>query len=454
MLNASPFIQAGLLLVGYFVFTLFCYRKVIVTKFQNHKQRHAKTLIAYASESGSGEQLADELHVKLKNQGGSALCISLNQVTEQQLKQADTLLIIASTYGEGEAPDNGRHFLDKLDKLKSTLSYLNYAILALGDKEYNQYCQFGIALNQALQNKHCTPLFAPILVDKLDENSINEWYSHLLNKGLLAEAVPHSTLSSTQLPIQQLKLTGRQQVNINSPGAPLFEINLAVPNDLTWQAGDIARLHIKDTVREYSIASVPQEQSLKLLVREQKHPTGELGLGSGWLCHQADLDSKQAFSIRANPKFNPLDEHKKLILIGNGSGLAGLRGHLKHRELKQHHENWLLYGERCAEHDLPWHLELTEWFNAKHLTEIDLAFSRQTADSNIKVGRCHSGYVQDALLAQQAKLKDWVNNGAAIFICGSLQGMAKDVESMLLDILGQPVLSRLERQGLYRKDVY
>ncbi|MFY8299711.1 sulfite reductase subunit alpha [Pseudoalteromonas sp. SS15] len=454
MLNASPFIQAGLLLVGYFAFTLFCYRKVIVAKWQNHKERRAKMLIAYASESGSGEQLARELHVKLKDQGDPVLCISLNQVTEQQLKQADTLLIIASTYGEGEAPDNGRHFQGKLDTFKSTLAHLNYAVLALGDKAYSQYCQFGLALNQALQSKHCKPLFAPILVDKLDENSIHEWYSHLLNKGLLAEAVPRSTLSSTQLPIQQLKLTGRQQVNINSPGAPLFEINLAVPNDLTWQAGDIARLHIKDTVREYSIASVPQEQSLKLLVREQKHPTGELGLGSGWLCHQADLDSTQAFSIRANPKFNPLDEHKKLILIGNGSGLAGLRGHLKHRELKQHHENWLLYGERCAEHDLPWHLELTEWFNAKHLTEIDLAFSRQTADSNIKVGRCHSGYVQDALLAQQAKLKDWINNGAAIFICGSLQGMAKDVESMLIDILGQPVLSRLERQELYRKDVY
>ncbi|TMO51909.1 hypothetical protein CWC21_22290, partial [Pseudoalteromonas phenolica] len=130
--------------------------------------------------------------------------------------------------------------------------------------------------------------FAPILVDKLDENSIHEWYSNLLNKGLLEEAVPRSTLSSTQLPIQHLKLTGRQQVNLNSPGAPLFEINLAVPSDLTWQAGDIARLHIENTVREYSIASVPQEQSLKLLVREQKHPTGELGLGSGWLCHHAD----------------------------------------------------------------------------------------------------------------------------------------------------------------------
>jgi len=446
--------QAGLLLVGYFAFTLFCYRKVIVAKWQTHKQRNAKTLIAYASESGSGEKLAHELHTELKTQGDLALCLTLNQVTEQQLKQADALLIIASTYGEGEAPDNGRHFLDKLDKLKSTLSHLNYAVLALGDREYSQYCQFGLALNQALKSKLCKPLFEPILVNKLDENSINEWNSNLLSKGLLKQAMPRSTLSSTQLPIQQLKLTDRQQVNINSPGAPLFEINLAVPNDLTWQAGDIARLHIKDTVREYSIASVPQEQSLKLLVREQKHPTGELGLGSGWLCHQADLNSTQAFSIRANPKFNPLDEHKKLILIGNGSGLAGLRGHLKHRELKQHHENWLLYGERCAEHDLPWHLELTEWFNAKHLTEIDLAFSRQTTDSKIKVGRCHSGYVQDALLAQQAKLKDWVNNGAAIFICGSLQGMAKDVESMLLDILGQPVLSRLEKQGLYRKDVY
>ena len=227
-----------------------------------------------------------------------------------------------------------------------------------------------------------------------------------------------------------------------------------MPNDLTWQAGDIARLYINNKVREYSIASVPQEQHLKLLVREQKHPNGELGLGSGWLCHQADLNSAQAFSIRANPKFHPLNENQKLILIGNGSGLAGLRAHIKHREIAQQHRNWLIYGERCAEHDLPWHQELAAWFNAKHLTEIDLAFSRQTADNKIKVGRCHSGYVQDALLAQQSKLKDWVNNGAAIFICGSLQGMAKDVETTLVRILGQTTLSKLEQQGLYRKDVH
>ena len=454
MLNASPFIQAGLLLVGYFAFSLFCYRKVITAKWQNHKQRNAKTLIAYASESGSGEQLAHELHIKLKNQGDPALCISLNLVTEQQLKQADTLLIIASTYGEGEAPDNGRHFLGKLNTFKSTFAHLNYAILALGDRAYSQYCQFGLALSKALQYTHCNPLFEPILVDKLNTASIDDWYAHLHNAGVLKQLAVSSALTEVQQSVQELILTAREQVNINSPGAPLFEINLAVPNDLTWQAGDIARLYINNKVREYSIASVPQEQNLKLLVREQKHPNGELGLGSGWLCHQADLNSAQAFSIRANPKFHPLNENQKLILIGNGSGLAGLRAHIKHREIAQQHRNWLIYGERCAEHDLPWHQELAAWFNAKHLTEIDLAFSRQTADNKIKVGRCHSGYVQDALLAQQSKLKDWVNNGAAIFICGSLQGMAKDVETTLVRILGQTTLNKLEQQGHYRKDVY
>jgi len=454
MLNASPFIQAGLLLVGYFAFTLFCYRKVILAKWQNHKQRRAKTLIAYASESGSGEQLARELHIKLKDQGDPAICISLNQVTEQQLKQADTLLIIASTYGEGEAPDNGRHFLGKLDTVKSTLAHLNYAVLALGDRAYSQYCQFGLALSKALQNTHCKPIFEPVLVDKLNTARIDDWYAHLHNAGVLKQLAVSVALTEVQQSVQELLLTAREQVNINSPGAPLFEINLAVPDGLTWQAGDIARLHINNKVREYSIASVPQEQNLKLLVREQKHPNGELGLGSGWLCHQADLNSAQAFSIRANPKFHPLDEQTKLILIGNGSGLAGLRAHIKHREIAQQHSNWLIYGERCAEHDLPWHQELSEWFNAKHLTEIDLAFSRQTADNKIKVGQCHAGYVQDAMLAQQTKLKGWVNNGAAIFICGSLQGMAKDVESTLVQILGQKYLNQLEQQGLYRKDVY
>jgi sulfite reductase (NADPH) flavoprotein alpha-component len=48
----------------------------------------------------------------------------------------------------------------------------------------------------------------------------------------------------------------------------------------------------------------------------------------------------------------------------------------------------------------------------------------------------------------------WVDDGAAIYVCGSLQGMAGGVDAALQDILGDARLQAMQRDGRYRRDVY
>lgn len=459
MLLASPAIQASLILAGYTAFTFWCYRKPLLSYWQKAKKPKVNTIIAYASESGSAAQLSNELEAKLNAQSKNCICLSLNELTQYPLANIDTLLLVVSTYGEGEAPDNGRYFIGHLTSQQPDLAHLKHAILALGDSNYKQFCQFGLDVNDALSHASSQTIFEPILVDKLAPEAISSWYEKLSDKNILKrnkleDSVRVQPDLHSKKHTHALTLISRQQVNVGSPGAPLFEINLTVPSELKWQAGDIAQLHIDNKVREYSIASVPEENQLTLLVREQKHPNGKLGLGSGHLCHHTAIDSANNISVRSNPKFHPIDDANKLILIGNGSGLAGLRAHLKHREIKQQKQNWLIYGERCASNDLPWHDQLTAWSKTDHLAQLDFAFSRQTLDSRVEVGQSHTGYVQDALLAQSEQLKTWITEGAAILICGSLQGMAKGVEDTLIQILGSSALEQLSEEGRYRRDVY
>lgn len=459
MLLASPAVQASLILAGYSAFTFWCYRKPLLTYWQKVKKPKANTIIAYASESGSAAQLSYELEAKFNAQSNHCICLSLNELARYPLTNIDTLLLVVSTYGEGEAPDNGRYFIDHLTSQQPNLAHLKHAILALGDSDYKQFCQFGLDVNDALSHANSQKIFEPVLVDKLAPEAISSWYEKLSDKNILKrnkleDRVRVQPDLHPKKHTHALTLTSRQQVNVGSPGAPLFEINLTVPSELKWQAGDIAQLHIDNKVREYSIASVPEENQLTLLVREQKHPNGKLGLGSGHLCHHTAIDSANNISVRSNPKFHPIDDANKLILIGNGSGLAGLRAHLKHREIKQQKQNWLIYGERCASNDLPWHDQLTAWSKTDHLAQLDFAFSRQTLDSRVEVGQSHTGYVQDALLAQSEQLKTWITEGAAILICGSLQGMAKGVEDTLIQILGSSALEQLSEEGRYRRDVY
>jgi sulfite reductase (NADPH) flavoprotein alpha-component len=62
--------------------------------------------------------------------------------------------------------------------------------------------------------------------------------------------------------------------------------------------------------------------------------------------------------------------------------------------------------------------------------------------------------VQHALRDATDTLRAWVDDGAAIYVCGSLQGMAPGVDAVLREVLGEALLERMLREGRYRRDVY
>jgi sulfite reductase (NADPH) flavoprotein alpha-component len=150
--------------------------------------------------------------------------------------------------------------------------------------------------------------------------------------------------------------------------------------------------------------------------------------------------------LRAHKRFR-LDDNaeRPLILIGNGSGMAGLRGHLKARAQTGQRRNWLLFGERQAAHDYHYRAELDGWQSDGTLERLDMVFSRDQGERR---------YVQDRLAEQGALVRQWVEQGAAIYVCGSLDGMAGGVDAALASLLGRAALDRLGASGRYRRDVY
>jgi len=63
-------------------------------------------------------------------------------------------------------------------------------------------------------------------------------------------------------------------------------------------------------------------------------------------------------------------------------------------------------------------------------------------------------YVQDVLLQQAEEFKRWVADGACVYVCGSLQGMAAGVDAALSGMLGEAAVQQLIEDGRYRRDVY
>ncbi len=457
MLTAVPLLQAGTLILAYLVFTLWCYR-LPLRRFLQRRQG-ANILVAYASEGGTAAALAEQLQQQLQQQGDHAHCVALNQLQPHTLLQARQLFIVASTYGDGEAPDNGRFFLTRLQQVQTALPHLQYAVLALGDRHYAHFCAFGLQVQQALQQCGAHPLFAPVLVSGNDRAALEQWQQQLSEQGVLAQ--PQSAdLPAADIRPVQARLRMRQWLNPGSPGAPVFHIGLQAQHPLHWQAGDILRVHIGAHTREYTIANacagMDEPAQLHLLVREQHYPDGRPGIGSGWLCHDLEPGGAALVSVPSNPSFHAPQPEQPLILIGNGTGLAGLRAHLQERQQQQSPHNWLIFGERSPAHDRPWHAELQQWLETGHLQQLDLAFSRHDSGQPWPAapGRLHHGYVQTVLQQQAAELRHWVEQGAAVYLCGSRDGMASGVEEVLTRLLGSDTLQALAAQGRYRRDVY
>ena len=454
-------------------------------------------LIAYASQGGQAHALAQRSAEQLREAGITVDVRPLNALDLPSLAQPRRALLILSTYGEGEAPDNAARFEQRLLQERVDLSSLSFAVLALGDRQYTHFCGFAQRLDARLQALGALPLFDRLEADCADPGTLRHWQHQL---GHLSGRSDYSDWQPA--PYQPWRLQGRSLLNPGSQGESVYQLTLR-PEDRApqWRAGDIAEIGprhgmsevvsllgqlgfdpalrvqddqtlvdalasrrlpldpadltgcVLDTLlalpplshREYSIASVPAEGHVQLLVRQARHPDGRLGLGSGWLCQYAELGGLIDLRIRSNPSFHGPAHHRPMVLIGNGTGLAGLRAHLCERAATPGSRNWLIYGERSAAHDQLLRTELNGWLQSGHLQRLDLAFSRDQAE---KV------YVQHLLRDAADTLRQWVADGAALYVCGSLEGMGREVQQILAEVLGEAQLQTLSDEGRYRRDLY
>lgn len=198
-------------------------------------------------------------------------------------------------------------------------------------------------------------------------------------------------------------------------------------------------------MREYSAASIPADGTLDLVVRQVRHEDGNLGLGSGWLTDHMAPGETVSLRVRPNPGFRMAVNGRPLILIGNGTGIAGLRAHMRQQAHEGGKGHWLLFGERSRLHEAFFDAELTAWQESGLLARIDRSFSRDA-----ECGR----YIQHLLEEARDEIAAWMDRGAVILVCGSLTGMAEGVHETLARIFGVDMLDRFAELERYKRDVY
>ena len=100
--------------------------------------------VLFASQTGTAERLAKKLTKDARGRGFDAVSLELSAISLETLATLDHVLVIASTHGDGDAPDCAARFALQLQAAQGAiLAGVKYAVLALGDRSYSKFCSFG-----------------------------------------------------------------------------------------------------------------------------------------------------------------------------------------------------------------------------------------------------------------------------------------------------------------------
>lgn len=455
------------------------------------KNNHvSSTLIAYASQSGSAMSLAKRFNKALLHTS-DVRCVST--LDPNIFSQYENVLLIASTYGEGQPPEKAQNFLRKLTSLNTYESAVNFSILALGDRHYSDFCAFGHRLEQLLTLKGAQSIVHTVEVDRLDNNSVNDWWQKLttqlnwrtkdIKQACVSLPVVENTVCNpTQghrhahviafdkqqlsyqpgdlLAISPVRSTKHAKRIIDSLGlqaqdtVTLAKQKTTLLNALTtleWQGeqAETAQQLVEKlrplVPRVYSIASSPYHDTIELLVRRHTLENGEPGIASHYLC---DLTPEQLVNaeIRVHSNFHLPKHDAPLILIGAGTGLAPLIGFLRHRAATvSSQQHWLLFGEQYQAKDFYFSKEIDLLCQQKLISKLSLAWSRDNEPS----------YIGEHITREKAQLLEWVQElGANIYVCGNQVGFGESVCEKLTEIFGQKAYQRMIQHGQLRTDLY
>ncbi|MFT8710849.1 molybdopterin-dependent oxidoreductase, partial [Komagataeibacter rhaeticus] len=160
----------------------------------------------WASQTGRAEGLAATIVTWLREAGHEAEGKCLDAFDADR-DPAGLALFVVSTFGDGDPPDCAVPFWDMLGKRQAPVSGLAYAVLALGDSSYANFCGFGRALDGRLRELGATPLLERVECEPDFEDTVEVWRAVMLTAlaqrradGLAAAPVAPAMVQAPLLP--------------------------------------------------------------------------------------------------------------------------------------------------------------------------------------------------------------------------------------------------------------
>ena len=156
--------------------------------------------ILYGSQTGNSRSIAEELHEAAQTAGLSSDLISMGKFKEKQLKKIKNMVVIVSTQGEGDPPDDALDLVDFINGPKAPkLNELQFGVLALGDSSYEFYCKTGKDFDQRLEELGGKRLLERVDLDVDFDDAAEAWIAQAITT--FKEVLPETSSSTLSAPV-------------------------------------------------------------------------------------------------------------------------------------------------------------------------------------------------------------------------------------------------------------
>lgn len=155
--------------------------------------------VFYGTQTGNSETVAEEVCDAIRAGGSNAVLASLDETEVDALTKMDYVLIVTSTYGEGEMPDNAEMFWEALkDTAAPRLESLQFSVLALGDTAYDEFCEAGKQFDLRLEQLGAKRIKPRVDCDVDFEEAAEDWTAGIVEE--LAKRKPVGTSNGVAAP--------------------------------------------------------------------------------------------------------------------------------------------------------------------------------------------------------------------------------------------------------------